>query len=81
MSPEKPLNFSLISVLNPFTMATDKIITASPSIIPRIAILTISFEKVRFELNVIRLAMKKGKFNSEKVFLYLSKDAFFFNFV
>jgi hypothetical protein len=36
--------------------------------IPRTAILTISFEKVRFDLNVIRLAMKKGKFNSEKVF-------------
>jgi hypothetical protein len=49
-------------------MATAKIITARPSIIPRIAILTINFENVRFELNVIRLAMKNGKFNSKKVF-------------
>jgi len=42
--------------------------TARPSIIPRIAIRTISFEKVRLELNVIRFAMKKGKFNPEMVF-------------
>ena len=58
-------------------IATAKIITARPSIIPRIAIRTISFEKVRLELNVMRFAMKKGKFNPEIVFLYLSKDAFF----
>ena len=63
ISPEKPRTFSRISVLNPLTMAIASIITARPSMIPRIAIRTISFEKVLFELNVIRFAMKRGKFN------------------
>jgi hypothetical protein len=49
-------------------MATASIITDNPSIIPRIAMRTISFEKVRFELKVMRLAMKKGKFKLEMYF-------------
>lgn len=67
MSPAKPLTFSLISDLNPFTIATDRIITARPSMIPKMAMRTINFEKVRFELKVMRLAMKKGKFKPEMV--------------
>jgi hypothetical protein len=45
--------------------------------IPRIAIRTISFEKVLLELNVIRFAMKRGKFNPKWFFCTFSKDAFF----
>jgi len=46
--------------------------------IPRIAIRTISLEKVRLELNVIRFAMKRGKFNPEMLFFVpLAKMHFF----
>lgn len=59
-------------------MATARIITDNPSIIPRIAIRTINLEKVRLELKDIRFAMKKGKFNTEIVFFVpLAKMHFF----
>ena len=69
ISPAKPRTFSLISDLKPFTIATDRIMTARPSIIPSMAMRTISFEKVRLELKVMRFAMKKGKFKLEMDFL------------
>ena len=45
-------------------MATDRIITPKPSIIPTMAIRTISFEKVRLDLKVMREAMNEAKFNA-----------------
>ena len=62
ISPAKPLIFSRISVLNPFTIPTARIITAKPSVIPRIAIRTINLEKLRSDLNVMRLAIKRDRF-------------------
>ena len=77
ISPEKPRTFSLISDLNPFTIAIDKIMTDKPSMIPKIAIRTISLEKVLLEFKVIRLAIKRGKFKPDMDFMYLRKDAIF----
>ncbi|GAA3967810.1 hypothetical protein GCM10022210_15770 [Mucilaginibacter dorajii] len=46
-------------------MANDNIITPKPSIMPIMAMRTISFENVRFDLNVIRADIKEAKLNAE----------------
>jgi hypothetical protein len=51
--------------------------TDKPSMIPKIAIRTMSLEKVLLEFKVIRLAIKRGKFKPDMDFMYLRKDAIF----
>jgi hypothetical protein len=54
-------------------MAIASIITASPSMIPAIATLTISLEYLRAPLLEILFAKYKGKFKSDYIFCTLAK--------
>lgn len=52
------------------------IITPSPSVMPVMAMRTINLEKVRLDLNDIRLAIKDAKFNAVFCFFVNNKYAF-----
>lgn len=58
-------------------MPTDKIMTARPSTIPKIAMRTLSLENVRLDLKVMRREIKAGRFKPEMFFCTLAKMHFF----